>query len=333
MPGAGPLPNVFVVGDAKCGTTSLHRIFELTPGIGTARTRKELHWFSAPELVAATAGPGDDTIPSAIVHTENEYRAEFAHLPPDLRVVADVSPSYLRNPEAARRLHAFAPEARIVILLREPAAKVFSQYVHLWTEGRDTLPFEEAFARSAERRAAGFSDMFDYEAGGFYAAHVARYLDLFGPDRVLVMLFEEMIRDMAPVRGRLEAFLDVPLPATELPQTNAGGRAKSPLIAAVLGNARLKGAVRAALPLALRTRLSARVRGAVTFEKPELASETRASLPGRYASDVAELGPCSAGRPVGPRPDYRSARGTSGAIPEPAALPRGRIGEFGEHSP
>lgn len=289
MASAGSLPNVFVVGDAKCGTTSLHRIFELTPGIGTARTRKELHWFSAPELVAATNGPGDAEIPRAIIHTEAEYRAEFAHLPPGLPVIADVSPSYLRNPEAARRLHAFAPEARIVILLREPAAKVFSQYVHLWTAGRETLPFEEAFDLSAERREAGFSDMFDYDGGGYYAAPVARYLDLFGPERVMVVIFEDMIRDMGLVRGRLEKFLGVPLPATDLPQTNAGGRAKSPLVAALLGSERLKGVLRKALPLGLRTRLAMRVRSAVTFEKPELQPETRASLHRRYAGDIREL--------------------------------------------
>lgn len=298
MPSAGPLPNVFVVGDAKCGTTSLHRIFELAPAIGTPRTRKELHWFSAPELVAATAGPGDDAIPPAIVHSEAEYRAEFAHLSPDLAVIADVSPSYLRNPEATRRLHAFAPDARIVILLREPAAKVFSQYVHLWTAGRETVPFEAAFALSAERRAAGFSDMFDYEGGGYYAASVARYLELFGPDRVLVVLFEEMVRDMVPVRARLEAFLGVPLPATELPQTNAGGRPKSPLVAALLGNERLRTSLRAALPLGLRTRLAMKVRGAVAFEKPELRPEARASLRRRYAADVADL-EALLGRPTG----------------------------------
>jgi hypothetical protein len=302
MPSAGPLPNVFVVGDAKCGTTSIHRIFELTPGIGTPRTRKELHYFSGPELLAATGGPGDAGLPGAVVRTEAEYRAEFAHLAPGLPAIADVSPSYLRNPAAARRLHAFAPEGRILVLLREPAAKVFSQYVHLWSEGRETLPFEEAFALSAERRAAGFSDMFDYEGGGYYAAPVARYLDLFGPDRVLVLIFEELVRDMGPARGpvreRLEDFLGVPLPATDLPRTNAGGRARSPLVARLLGNERLKGALRRSLPLGLRTRLAMRVRGAVRFEKPELRPETRASLRRRYAGDVAAL-EALLGRPTG----------------------------------
>ena len=157
-------------------------------------------------------GPGDDTIPDAIVRDGATYRAEFAHLDPGLPAVADVSPSYLRVAPAAARIAAFAPEAKIVILLREPAAKVFSQYVHLWSEGRETLPFPEGFSASAARREAGFSDMF-----GTYAAAVTRYLDLFGPERVMVLLFEEMTTDMGSARAQLEVFLGVDLPVSALP--------------------------------------------------------------------------------------------------------------------
>jgi hypothetical protein len=295
---ARPRPDLFVVGDAKCGTTSLHRLFELAPGVGTARTRKELHYFSAPELVRAVAGPGDAAIPEAIVQDEASYLAEFAHLDPGLPAIADVSPSYLRVPAAAERLAAFAPEARILVLVREPAAKVFSQYVHLWSDGRETLPFEEAFDLSAERRAAGFSDMFDYEGGGYYAAAVARFLERFGPDRVLVLLFEELTADTGAARARLEAFLGTALPAVDLPRINAGGRVRSPLVAAILGNERLKGALRAALPLGLRTRLSTGLRAAVATERPELAPETRDALRRRYAADTAELARLI-GRPTG----------------------------------
>jgi hypothetical protein len=140
--------------------------------------------------------------------------------------------------------------------------------------------------------------MFDYEGGGYYAAPVARYLDLFGPERVLVVVFEELVRDMGAVRDRLEDFLGVPLPATDLPQTNAGGRAKSPLVAMLLGNERLKAGLRSTLPLGLRTRLATRVRRAVTFEKPELQPAMRASLRRRYAADVVEL-EALLGRPTG----------------------------------
>ena len=295
---SGPRPDVFVVGAAKCGTTSLHRLFELTPGIGTARTRKELHFFSAPELLAAVAGPGDERVPAGLVRDEAEYLAEFAHLDPGLPVIADVSPSYLQNPPAAARIHAFAPEARIVILLRDPAAKVFSQYLHLWGEERETLPFEAAYAASAVRRAAGFSDMFDYAAGGFYAEAVGRYLDLFGPDRVCVLLFEELTAAPAAALARLGAFLGVELPRGPLPRLNAGGRVRSPMLAALIGNEALRAGLRAVLPLKLRTRLSERVSRAVPTERPALAPAMRARLAARFAPDVAAL-EALIGRPTG----------------------------------
>ena len=120
MPPAPLRPNVFVVGDAKCGTTTLYRMFELAEGVGTSRTRKELHYFTAPELTAKTAGPGDERIPRAIVHDEAGYLAEFAHLPPGLPVIADVSPSYLQEPDAAERI-ARSLLSRAAVTPPEPA--------------------------------------------------------------------------------------------------------------------------------------------------------------------------------------------------------------------
>lgn len=294
----GPRPDVFVVGDAKCGTTSLHRLFERAPGVGVARTKKELHYFAAPELLLTTNGPGDAAIPAAIVQDEAGYRAEFAHLARDLPAIADVSPSYLRNPAAPARIRAFAERPRIVILLREPAAKVFSQYVHLWSEGRETLPFEAAFAASAERRDAGFSDMFDYAGGGEYAGPVARYLETFGPTRVLVLFFEDLTHDMDAGRARLEAFLGTGLPPGPLPRTNAGGRVRSLLAARLLGDERLKAGLRAVLPQGLRTRISEGVRGTVATEKPVLDPAFRTTLRRRFAADRAAL-EALLGRPTG----------------------------------
>jgi hypothetical protein len=284
-----PRPNVFVVGDAKCGTTTLYRMLELAPGVGTSRTRKELHYFTAPELAAKTAGPGDERIPPAIVHEEAAYLAEFAHLSPGLGVIADVSPSYLQEPEAAARIAAFAPDARIVILLREPAAKIFSQYVHLWAEGRETLPFGEAFEASLARRRAGFSTMFDYEAGGRYAEAVGRYLDRFGRDRVKVLFFEEMFGTDETARQGLADFLGIRFAEGPPPRMNVGGRVKSPLLAAVLGNEALRGRVKRLFPLALRTRIGQAIRTRVPTERPALGPEDAAALRRRYRADTLRL--------------------------------------------
>ena len=282
-------PNIFVVGDAKCGTTTLYRMLQLSGGIGTSRTRKELHYFSEPELMQKLAGPGDERIPHDIVHDEAAYLAEFAHLAGDLAHVVDVSPSYLQEPAAAGRIQAFAPEARIVVLLREPAAKIMSQYTHLWSEGRETLPFDAAFAESETRRAQGFSTMFDYEAGGRYAEAVERYLRLFGHEQVMVMLFEELVgTDPAP-RRRLETFLGISFPEGPPPRMNPGGRVKSPVMAALLENAALRGSLRRLVPLGLRTQVGQLVRSSVATEKPVLDLATATALRRRYAADVAQL--------------------------------------------
>src|SRR5690606_20141657 len=120
----------------------------------------------------------------------------------------------------------------------------------------------------------------------------------FGAERVLVLLFEELTGDWDAARARLEAFLGTGLPPGPLPRINAGGRIRSPLAAALLGNERLKAGLRAVLPLGLRTRVSERLRSGVAMEKPALPAEMRAQLRRAYAGDVAEL-EALIGRPTG----------------------------------
>ena len=313
-------PDVFVVGGSKCGTTSLYRMLQLAEGAGTSSTRKELHYFSAPEILERLAAPGDQGVARLVIRDEAAYLAEFAHLPAGTASVVDVSPSYLQNPNVPARIAGFAPAARIVILLRDPVAKVFSQYVHLWSSGSETLAFAEAFAASAERRAAGYSPMWDYEAGGYYADAVARYLDRFGRDRVRVEIFEELFgADPAAARG-LEAFLGVAFAKGPPPRINPSGRVKSRLWGAFLGNDAPLAGVKRLIPLGLRGRLGGRVRAALKTEKPQLDPGMRARLRALYASDVARL-EALLGRSTGWGSPCR-ARATNGVSARTPGRPR-----------
>lgn len=285
---SGARPNVFVVGDAKCGTTSLYHMFAAAPAVGKSR-RKELHYFSSSELLKRVAGPGDDSIAKTIIRDERTYLSKFARVDPKLPVIIDISPSYLRYAEAAVRIRAFAPDARIVIALREPAAKVFSQYVHLWSDGRETLPFEEGFEQSVARRNAGYSDMFDYQGGGRYTDAVQCYFDIFGRDRVLVLLFEDLVGSYDTARAQLKAFLGVDLPPGPLPRANVSGRLTSRPLDLILGNRTLRTLRQTLLPPAVRVRISGKIRSRLLVERPVIAPETRASLQRYFASDVARL--------------------------------------------
>ncbi|WP_424930047.1 sulfotransferase family protein [Amaricoccus tamworthensis] len=286
---SAPRPNIFVVGGSKCGTTSLYRMLQLADGIGTSNTRKELHYFSAPEIVQRLAAPGDEGVAKLVLRDEADYLAEFSHLPADMANIVDVSPSYLQNPQVPARIRDFAPEARIVIFLRNPVGKVFSQYVHLWSSGQETLPFEEAFDKSTERREAAYSPMWDYRSGGFYAGHLRRYLDLFGKDRVRVEIFEEFFGPDPVAQNGLADFMGIRFAEGPPPKINVSGRVKSPLMKAVLGNSALKGAFRTLVPLSLRDRLSGAIRGSVQTEKPKISDVMRARLEDLYRDDVAEV--------------------------------------------
>lgn len=283
-------PNIFVVGDAKCGTSSLFRMIQLAEGIGTSALRKEQHFFSAPEILQRLSGPGDGDIPETIVQDEASYLAAFAHIPPGTRNVADVSPSYFQTPNAALRIRRFAPDARIVILLRDPARKVFSQYVHLWSLNRETLPFEEAFARSAERREAGYSAMFDYEGGGYYADAIQRHLDVFGERNVRVEIFEDLFQENPAARNALADFLGARFRDGPPPRMNVGGRAKAgSLLGALIDNRALRDRVKPYLPVAFRSKLGQTLRAAVKTEKPQIDPAMRDRLRALYAADVQRV--------------------------------------------
>ena len=125
-----------------------------------------------------------------------------------------------------------------------------------------------------------------------------RYLERFGRERVMVALFEELIGADPALRRRLAAFLGISFPEGPPPRMNAGGRVKSPVTAALLGNAALRGTLKRLIPLRQRTRLGQLVRGAIATEKPELDPATAAALRRRYAADVARL-EALLGRPTG----------------------------------
>jgi hypothetical protein len=282
-------PNVFVVGDAKCGTTSLYQMLADAPGVAVSAERKELHWFSRPDLVARLAGPGDERLRGTFVDDEAEYLSHFAHATAATPVVVDVSPSYLRSPGAAARIAAFDPQARIVVVVRDPVDKVVSQYRHLVAEGREASQLATALEASEERRAAGWSDLFDYVGGGAYAEVVGRYLTTFGADRVRVEVFEELYGDDPAARDALATWLGTAFRVAP-PHRNRSGTpdTRSPL-SRLAANRGLRGALGRFLPRSARRRVGRIADRAVRLRQAPVTAEDRAWLRQRYAEDTATL--------------------------------------------
>lgn len=198
------LPDAVILGAQKCGTTSLHGYLIQHPGV-IAPLRKEVHYFDL------NYGRG-----------EAWYRAHFGRSGgPGLNL--DSSPYYLFHPAVARRMHDLLPNARMIVLLRDPVRRAYSHYWHERAKGREKLEFEDAIEaepgriEAAEAQlAAGTLDRsadhqhYSYLARGRYAEQIERWLALYSRERFHVVRFEDLVKDPLERLNETLAFLGLP---------------------------------------------------------------------------------------------------------------------------
>ncbi len=110
-----------------------------------------------------------------------------------LRLKGDVSPVYLSSPDAAERITELCPTAKIVVILRDPVARAFSQYLHHRRDCIEDLPsFLKAIQAEERRMAEGWSWAHAYIRNGEYSKQVSRYLSLFSRSQILFLRFEDL---------------------------------------------------------------------------------------------------------------------------------------------
>jgi hypothetical protein len=201
---ARALPDAMIVGAMKSGTSSLHHYLAQHPQV-IAPLRKEVHYFDL-----------------NYERGESWYRANFGReQQPGVNI--DSSPYYLFHPLAPQRAHGLVPNARLIVLLRDPVRRAYSHYWHERDKGREPLSFEDAIAaepdrigRDQERLARGEIERseahryFSYLARGRYAEQFERWLQFYPRDQLLVLSFEELARQPLPVLSRSVAWLGLP---------------------------------------------------------------------------------------------------------------------------
>jgi hypothetical protein len=198
------LPDAVILGAQKCGTTSLHGYLVQHPGV-IPPLRKEVHYF-------------DLNYPRG----EAWYRAHFGRIG-EAGLNLDASPYYLFHPAVPARLHALLPDARLVVLLRDPVRRAYSHYWHERAKGREKLEFEEAIAAEPARIAAaeaGLADgslgrsadhqHFSYLARGRYAEQLERWFALYPRERFHVVRFEDLVKEPLARLNDVLAFLGLP---------------------------------------------------------------------------------------------------------------------------
>lgn len=177
-------PDFFIVGAQNSATTSLYAYLKRHPQIFMP-AMKEPHHFSHLSPI------GEMRYPSTHVSNRQSYLKLFAKAPPD-RLCGEASSSYLWDAQTPFRIHAENPDAKIVIILRDPIARAYSQYLKDFREGWQELPFHETIRRDFELEPKGYGLTRLYVELGLYHQQVRRYLEVFGPEQVKIILFKRL---------------------------------------------------------------------------------------------------------------------------------------------
>ncbi len=216
-----PLPDYLILGTKKGGTTSLANWLVQHPGVlrmfPKTQRHKSAHYFDS---------GFDKGLPWYRSHfpgsaTRDRAVAALGYQP----VVGEASPYYMFHPAAPDRVRSVLPDAKLIMLLRDPVARAHSHYWDRVNTGFESLPtFEEAIAaeparladldetRFADPRYQHFShEHHSYLARGRYAEQLARWQQVFAPDQLLVLEFERMRTQPQVLLAEVLTFLDLPL--------------------------------------------------------------------------------------------------------------------------
>ena len=205
------LPDFMIIGAAKSGTTSLHEYLKLHPQLSFPK-HKEPNFYALADQAIPALGPAKPEVLRALLYSHSvldrkQYEGLFADTEDQLDGEASVR--YLYFPNAPKRIHADVPNVRLIAILREPVARMYSHYCMNRQLQLEPLDFSDAVAAEAERRESGWGWDWHYTEVGRYATQLKRYFDLFGAEQILVLLYEDLVERPQWVIEEICRHLDV----------------------------------------------------------------------------------------------------------------------------
>jgi hypothetical protein len=280
-------PTFLVIGAAKSGTTSLHYFMEQHPEICVPPC-KETYIFTRESM--------EGTWPEVIFYGEDEYRRLFdQHTTEKTRAWGEVTTSNLYyHQEAVPKIRKILGDVQIIILIRNPVDRAYSNWTFTFAYHSERLPFERAIEEEEARKAQKVQFMGHYLSIGFYFEAVRNYLENFGRHQVWLL---EDLKERAPETLKsIYGFVGADDSFTPEVQTayNPSGLPRSRLVQRLLFTDR---GTRGSWVQHLMRSVMGRDRADRTFhslrnlnlKRVPMPAETRRRLIGYYREDILKL--------------------------------------------
>jgi hypothetical protein len=282
-------PDLFIVGAFKAGTTAMYEYLRVHPQVFMSVPKEPMYF-------------GDDLTPRYRRMSEDEYLALFKDAKQDQRA-GEASPWYLYSKDAPREILDFAPSAQAIVLLRNPVDVMYAQHSQLvFNRREDIADFGEALAAENDRLAgrrvpadALRPEALYYRRSVRFADQLRHWFDVFGRDRMRLVVFDDLVADPRGVyRGTVE-FLGVdPSYEVDLSVYNPNKRARSGFVQRMIFAPprplrSLFGKLRSN-PLAHRLRDRMVAANSKQAARAQMDPKLRSQLTEEFAPQVAELG-------------------------------------------
>jgi hypothetical protein len=201
--GGARVPDFFLVGMPKCGTTALYKMLRMHPGLFMP-PMKEPHFLSR--------SPEEERRGRRVPDTLDAYLELFAGAAPS-QLTGEGSTSYLFSSVAPERIARINPDARAIAIVREPAAFLRSVHLQLYESGIETEPdLATALALEPQRRAEAadlWERMLLYSDHLRWTEQLRRYHEALGDDRVLTLIYDDVRADNRGTLRRVAGFLGI----------------------------------------------------------------------------------------------------------------------------
>jgi hypothetical protein len=288
-------PDALIIGAPKAGTSALHAALAQHPQIYASPVKEPKYYMGWDAPPPSYAGPGDPHSNKEWIWRREDYRALFSGAPGDA-VRLESTPFYLYMPGARRRIAEELPEAKLIVIVRDPIDRAYSNWMHLWVDGLEPIPdFVEAWHAEDRRVAAGWAPFWRYRRLGRYGEQLADLFRLVNRERVFVLRYWQLVSHPDETLNEVARFLGIAEDQViTIPPDNARPFVEPGLRASMLGRVIRAGAKAASYaPPQVWRRASKPLVGMLQHgghsQRPKLRPEQRTALLGDCADDISLL--------------------------------------------
>ena len=203
-------PDALIIGAPKAGTSALHAALARHPDVYASPIKEPKYYMCCDAPPPAYCGPGDAHSQREWIWRRDQYAALFAAAP-EGSVRLESTPFYLYLPSARQRIAEELPDAKLVVIVRDPIDRAYSNWMHLWVDGLEPIPdFVEAWHAEDERVAAGWAPFWHYRRLGHYGEQLADLLSRVDRERVLVLRYWQLVSKPTETLDRVARFVGIP---------------------------------------------------------------------------------------------------------------------------